>query len=345
MKVWNISNYDYFFNEIIEVTEDELIKALNDKDKLYSISYEIPKKNGKRHIYSLNRECKLYDIQKKITKNFINNIMLTDCCYGFRKGYNYIDFLEPHISFFEKNYYLRLDIKNFFESISYDFLEEIISYYVEENEDINSEQRSKIIGYIINILTYGKKIVQGAVTSPCISNVVFRQIDIRIERYCRKFNVEYSRYADDLLFSSPNKIIHSKKFLSGINKIISSKGFTLNYSKIRRGVGEISLNGYVVGSSIRISRKKLEQVSRVLFFLENTRIDENKEYIIKLNEKLQNEMKNCDMNFGGKYNLINYLTGNRAFLISVCRYIEEERSQAKLKRIIKRLEKIILKLA
>lgn len=341
MKYWNVNSYEHFFEEVINTTEEDLIKALSEKDKIY-YSYEIPKKNGKRRIYVLDEKSSLYKIQRRLSKNFINNIMLTESCYGFKKGYNYMDFLEPHISFFGKKYYLRLDIKDFFESISYDFLSETISYYIKENE----EEKKKLINYIKEIVTYNDKVVQGAITSPAISNIVFRQLDIRIERYCRKLNVEYSRYADDLLFSSSSKVIHSKGFLSTINKIISSKGFNLNYSKVRRGIGEISLNGYVIGNSIRISRKKLEQVSRVLFYVENTRIDKKKrkEYINALNEKIEIETKDNKLKFSGIYSLINYLTGNRAFLICICRYIDDKRNKEKVERIINRLEKVILKL-
>lgn len=345
MKIWKIRNYDDFFNNIIKVTEEELDITLNEKEKVYSNNYEIPKKNGKRRIYALDKKTSLYKIQKEITKNLFNNIMLTDCCYGFKKGCNYVDFLEPHIWFYEEKFYLRLDITNFFESINMELLYDALEYYVEESEELDLQQKKKIIDYIMAIVTYKDKIVQGAITSPVISNIVFRRLDIRIERYCRCFNIEYTRYADDLLFSSTNNRINSRKFLERIQEILSNKGFKLNYSKIRRAKKEISLNGYVVGENIRLSRSKVEDISRILFFFENYKMDENVDYISELNKKLNNELGENDMNFSGKYSLINYIVGNRAFLISVLKYVDNEKVRLKMKKIIKRLENLALKLA
>ena len=43
---------------------------------------------------------------------------------------------------------------------------------------------------------------QGAPTSPMLSNLVMRTFDVRVERYAVQRGLTYSRYADDLIFST-----------------------------------------------------------------------------------------------------------------------------------------------
>ena len=97
--------------------------------------------------------------------------------------------------------------------------------------------------YICYITTLNNHAIQGAITSPAISNIIFRSLDIRIEKYCEKIGVHYTRYADDMLFSSESSYIHSYKFTNAIQAIISDKGFYLNRKKTLKCENEISLNG------------------------------------------------------------------------------------------------------
>lgn len=337
--MWVIKEYNDFFSNIIKVNEESLIKILEEKSNKYNL-VEIPKKNGLRKIYILDNKSKLYSLQKEINENFFNNIMISDCCYGFKKECNYIDFLEPHKWFYEERYYLRLDVKNFFESISYELLHETLSYYIE----MELEEKEKVINYIIDIITYKNIVVQGARTSPIVSNLVFRQLDIRIEKYCNELDIEYTRYADDLLFSSKNKFLFSKKFIRVIRRILYSKNFKLNFSKIRRGYGEFSLNGYVIGNDIKLSRKKLEQLSTILFYVENNKFDKEEKFIKDLNDKIMMKKSRKREGFLNITSIINYLAGNRAFLISVYKYLESENNRNKIQKFISRTEKAILKL-
>lgn len=108
--------------------------------------------------------------------------------------------------------------------------------------------------------------VQGTITAPAVSNIVFRSMDIRIERYCSKYHVRYTRYADDLLFSSESEKLVKKNFIMGIAKILRSGGFELNYNKVIRSKSYISLNGFVISDTVTLSRKKLSDINRALFF-------------------------------------------------------------------------------
>ncbi|MBE6848089.1 MAG: hypothetical protein E7503_08205 [Ruminococcus sp.] len=196
----------------------------------------------------------------------------------------------------------------------------ILKYYI--SDAITAEERDLILNMIIEIVTVDQKVVQGAVTSPMLSNLVFRQLDIRIERYCSRFDIKYTRYADDMLFSGNTTYIHSRRFISAISAIIASKGFELNYTKILRAKQEISLNGFVVGSGLRVSRKKLCNLNQIIYKLESSNFDEfQSKYVL--------------------YHVRNQLAGYRSFLLHVMRTDENEEQKDKLKDKINCIENLI----
>lgn len=147
---------------------------------------------------------------------------------------------------------MRLDIKNFFENINNQLIEKVFDYYFRIDDDTTNNEA--LIDFR-EMVTLEGKVPQGAITSPTLSNIVFRQLDLRIYKYCKKFNITYTRYADDLLFSSDSNYLHKDFFIKKLKYIISSMDFKLNERKIRYDKDYISLNGFVIEDSIRVSRK------------------------------------------------------------------------------------------
>lgn len=343
MKIWKIESEKQFYDIIINYDKERLKLLLTNKDNYYGKPINVPKKDGYRQIYCINKECDLYRIQKRMVDNFLQNIMVSDRTYGFVKGSNYYDFMEPHKDFYKRNKYLRLDLENFFGSISKKMITDCLFYYVDEKV-IN---RDELINTIFEIITFNNTLIQGAITSPMISNIIFRKLDIRIQKYCRKYDITYTRYADDLLFSGYNSIILKKAFYKGIQRIVGSRGFQINHSKTKRMREYISLNGFVIDNDIRLSRKKLEEINRIIFFL--SRKEELKKVkkgdVSDLNIHIKEETKSDTDRFQGKYELLNYLNGYRAFIIGVMKYSENEIFLDKSKNKIERLEKIVDEIA
>lgn len=109
---------------------------------------------------------------------------------------------------------------------------------------------------IFEILTYKYTLYRDAITSSYNKcNIVFRELDIRIQKYCRKYDIIYTRYADDLLFSGYNSILLKKTFYKGIEKIVGSRGFQINYLKTKRAKEYISLNGFVIDNVLGFPEK------------------------------------------------------------------------------------------
>jgi RNA-directed DNA polymerase len=90
-----------------------------------------------------------------------------------------------------------------------------------------------------------------------------------------------------MLFSSEDEKKLDEFFVKMISNILKSKGFLLNRKKIKRGISEISLNGFVVGENIRISRKKRSDINQFIFEYEKNGVSKNINVLI-------NRLNNCN---------------------------------------------------
>ncbi|MEC2824661.1 reverse transcriptase family protein [Bacillus cereus] len=320
---------DFFYKKILLDSKESIQEIIKDKNNFYR-KKKIPKKKGYRTLCCLEKDSSLYKVQQNIRKNFLNKISIPDYVYGFVPKSSYKDFLVSHTG---KKYYLRLDIQNFFQSIDTKVLKEVFLYYFRLKD--NNEET---LNNFIELVTLEDKVPQGAVTSPVISNIIFRKLDLRIYNYCKKFNITYTRYADDLLFSSDNLYIHKEFFIKKIKYIVSTMGFEINNYKSRYDKNFISLNGFVIDEHVRLSRKKMKNLSSILFIVEKHR---NRFNLGDVLTEIQSLI--CNKQIDSKHSLIHYLAGYRAFLIQfISKEQETDFGNKKIFRYIERIENTIL---
>lgn len=301
-------------------------------------------KIGKSYFYELKDNDDLLAIHRSINITFQRNIPLNNAVVSFRKHKSYLDLFEPH----RKNYhFLRLDIKSFFHSIEVRDIKDIFSSYFEDKY-IDDAEKQTLIDAFINIVTYtvpddslngdfrGKKILpMGFITSPVVSNIVFRKLDILIQKFCSQHNIIYTRYADDMLFSSDknSKYVHSDGFISEISILVSQMKFRLNQHKTLKATHTLSLNGYTVQYSnilkdilggrdekvineFRLSNKKINIIKKMIHLIDVEK--QTPRYVLK---KLFNYQLSPDVPIDKReeyYNhqLTNKLTGYRSYLLS-----------------------------
>ncbi|UYG95327.1 reverse transcriptase family protein [Cytobacillus firmus] len=329
---------NFFYDFILRNSLEDINKVIENKHDCY-YTVKIPKKGGFRVLNCIKNETLLYQLQTSLKHNFLNKIPIAENVYGFVKEQSYRDFLTPHV--WENNqprFYLRVDIRDFFGSINSNTIGEVLKYYF-KTDDKSSREMIKLLTELISL---DGVLPQGAVTSPVVSNIIFRQLDLRIQKYCKKLDFIYTRYADDLLFSSTNKRLHDPFFIKIISAILNSQSFKINTSKIKSTDLEISLNGFVVGKNLRISRSKKRDINRVLFIYEDQKPENVQDFLNLLNSnKFKSRYNVNNQYFLNKTNLLNYLSGYRSFLIS---WLPENRSSPefiKNKKYIKRLESLI----
>ena len=328
-----INDYDYFIKGILK-SSDSHIKEILKNTSCYYTTYEVPKKAGFRTISGINKDCELYLMQKNLCTYFLSTIPLPSPVIGFVKEESYISYLTPHIG---KRFFLRIDIKNFFDSINSSSIRKGFS------EFFSSDDKAAL-DIFVQLCTLNNKLPQGAVTSPAISNIVFRYIDQRILKYCQSFNniyennktkrecIKYTRYADDLLFSS-NVVNFEKKpfFIGMIISILKDNGFQVNKSKTRCSINQISMSGFVLGEGIHLSRNKLHELNHILYFFGKTKTYTNKKYRVdsqmltspnwleEVNKLCIKDSHGNDKYFKNIEDILNYLCGYRSFLISIIR--------------------------
>lgn len=201
-------------------------------DNCYN-TLEIPKKNGDtRTICVPNKNLK--KVQKKLYNKLstyydeikTQNNFTSKISHGFEKNRSIVTNAEVHKN---KRYVVNLDLLDFFPSINFG---RVRSYFIKNNYfEINDD----IATILAQLTCYKGTLPQGAPTSPLIANMICNIMDIRILKIAKKYRLDYTRYADDLTFSTNNKYFLNDydKFLEDIKNIIHRSGFELNSKKTR----------------------------------------------------------------------------------------------------------------
>jgi hypothetical protein len=130
--------------------------------------------------------------------------------HGFKKRHNCLTNAQVHAG---KKYVLNIDVRNFFNSITsiayrnYATRERNLMETKYKDEDLDFPN---LFFYAATPVFHSGSLPQGAPTSPFISNIYMRRFDTQIEKLLRQFisdDIVYSRYADDLTFSSNSRAL------------------------------------------------------------------------------------------------------------------------------------------
>lgn len=258
---------------------DELAITLNkSKDELINYSlvapnkykaYFIPKRRGgKRLIAQPTPELKA--IQKYVISNKLNNLPIHDASFAYRKNINIKDNASLHVT---NSYLLNLDLENFFNSIT-PYLFWMIFDRVCGEKIIDMSEREVYERFLFwKPLKKSKKLILsiGAPSSPFISNFILYELDTFLFQYCERKGITYSRYADDLTFSTnlKNNMIEipevvNKKLLELYNGFINlnkSKTIFSSKAKNRHVTGLVLTND----NKISIGRNKKRFVKGLIY--------------------------------------------------------------------------------
>jgi len=210
------------------------------------IAFTIPKKDGSDRI--INAPVKeLKDIQKKVASllqecfriicvlegHRSHDKEITSISHGFIKGKSIITNAIPHKN---SRFVLNLDLKDFFGQIHYGR----VYGFLKINKHFELEDN--VAKALANICCYQGGLPQGAPTSPIISNLIAGLLDIRLASLAKKHKCFYTRYADDLTFSTNLKDFPKELAIlengsvtigSSLIKVIRKCGFDINPKKNR----------------------------------------------------------------------------------------------------------------
>jgi len=112
---------------------------------------------------------------------------------------------------------------------------------------------------------------QGAPTSPILTNVVCQRLDYLLSAVAKRFGLKYSRYADDITFSSLHNVFQKDSpFLKELQRVIDDQGFSIKQSKTRLQVDGIrkSVTGLVVNEKLNVQKRYVKQLRMWLYLWE-----------------------------------------------------------------------------
>lgn len=202
-------------------------------------------------------EGKLLEIQQHIYYHMLQPVPCHPAATGFRQGKSIVDNVRPHLG---KKQILKTDLHDFFGSIHQHRVKsafEQIGYPV-------------IIAEILaQLCCLQKCLPQGSPASPALSNIIASRMDDRLVGLAKKYNLTYTRYADDLTFSGD--FIPEEDFLSKLNTIVLREGFALNVKKTRF-IGESGrkiVTGVSISSGVKLTipKKKKREIRKNVYFV------------------------------------------------------------------------------
>ena len=192
--------------------------------------YSVPKKSckGRRTIAQPAQEVKL--LQRILVDEVIEGLPLHQSAIAYRKNYNIRRNAEIHVN---NNFLLKMDFRDFFPSLlSTDLQQHILRHS-------NSEYSEEDFFLISRVCfwkpkrTHRLQLSIGAPCSPSISNTLMYEFDSKMFDFCKKYEVAYSRYADDLTFSGnrPNVLRNIENATKQIIARLQYPRVTINHRK------------------------------------------------------------------------------------------------------------------
>ncbi|MCH7499617.1 MAG: RNA-directed DNA polymerase [Nitrospinae bacterium] len=283
-------------------------------------SFEVPKKNGGKRLIQAP-EPSLKNLQRRLA-NLLNNCSIEldkkkrgrSLAHGFKKEHSIHTNAKVHRN---KRYVLNFDIQDFFPSINFG---RVRGYFLKNRDYALPE---KIATIISQIACHDNQLPQGSPCSPVISNLIAHLLDVRLVKLAKKFNCYYSRYADDITFSTnqrdfPNEIAYQDSsdteiwhLSKDIENQVARSGFKVNPNKtyMRCRNNRQVVTGLVVNRKVnvrseyyRLARAMTHSLFKKGFYTTPAALSP-----IDIPEHFPMEREEKDLNIlGGVLNFINY---------------------------------------
>ncbi len=244
------------------ITEKQLRYLEVKSSELWS-SFRIPKRGGgSRRIESPDPFLLL--IQRRIKRIIEATYCPLECVHGFVEGRSVVTNATPHVN---KRYVIKFDINNFFPSISKDRFVELM----QEKGLATREFATLLSRYCF----YKEKLPQGGATSPVISNIVFLNTDMLLLEMARELDLTYTRYSDDLTFSS-NHYVRMGALTKRVSGLLSDSGFVINRKKTRflRKSDRQKVTGVITNEKLSVDRRYINNLRAIIHNYQHRSRDE-----------------------------------------------------------------------
>lgn len=246
--------------------------------------FTIPKKSGSvREISAPAKMLKSFQTYANVLLQALYEP--TSAAMGFVPGRSVVDNAAKHVGM---NYVLNIDLKDFFPSIPQARVWGALqSKAVGFNQDI----ASAVAGLCCTEIEFyeGKPVLttedlpdgaktekrnvlpQGAPTSPILTNIVARNLDRQLKHLAARLGLNYTRYADDITFSSMHNVYKEDgEFMRELRRIVSEQNFSINEKKTRlqKKGSRQEVTGLVVSDRVNVTREYVRSIGSLLYVWE-----------------------------------------------------------------------------
>ncbi len=218
--------------------------------------------------------------QKQIIKLLEAKVIFPQYINGIRRTSTLTN-SKPHV---QKTILYKIDLKDFFHTVSIDHINRSLS------DSIGCD--------LVNDCMYQGRLPTGAPTSPILANIAFLETDKKIIELLRNTDISYTRYMDDLSFSSNFLEQLTPDLVDLIIKTIQEDKWVINKRKsgLSLSFRRQEVTGIVVNNKINIARDK-----RLLL---RAKLDHQARISNELTKELQGDLayiKGIDVSLYNKY--------------------------------------------
>ena len=235
-------------------------------------TYQIPKrKGGFRTIDHPSKHLKF--LQRWLVRNIFSYAPVHPSVYSYKENTSIRAHARLHVN---SKYTLRIDFRDFFPSIKSADVRKLLGSNV-DRFPIRLTDRDMHI--VLSLSCKNDRLTIGAPCSPAISNAIMYDFDKHWSQRAKRLNVIYSRYADDIYFSTNRPRVLSrllselKKDLETRNspRLILNNAKTVFASRKRRRV----VTGIVLSSDRKLSlgREKKRQLRTLVYLFGKHQLD------------------------------------------------------------------------
>ncbi len=226
------------------------------------VSFNIKAKGKSREIFAPDKTLK--QLQRRLLVFLENRYEPRNSTCGFIKGGGIHKNAVRHVG---RRFVLNLDLANFFPTIT---LQRVIGLLQSQPFNLDTDAARVMARICCNLGV----LPQGAPTSPIISNAICFRLDKLLQNLASRRGCRYSRYADDITFSSNRPFGH--EFIATLQPeielsellvgIILKEGFKVNESKtrLRTWYQRQVVTGLVVNSKVNVKREYEAKVRGML---------------------------------------------------------------------------------
>ncbi|HEX9952136.1 MAG TPA: reverse transcriptase family protein [Rubricoccaceae bacterium] len=181
------------------------------------------------------------------------------CAVGFERGQSVVTHARAHA---RKRWVYCVDIQDFFPSITRARVFGML-------QAKPFEASEPVARYLADLVTVDGALPQGGPTSPILANLLCRRLDSRLFRWARERGYAYTRYADDLAFST-NRVDFPEADRQAIDEIIANEGFRVHPEKrkLMPWYGRQLVTGLVVNRGANVPRETTRALRALLFNVE-----------------------------------------------------------------------------